>query len=227
MLFASNPCAQDLAAAFIDDYRLLCVTKDHLELWDFAVESQPRKVIFWLRVGLSPKNIHRGYGPNDTGPFSANPESGIVVVIAKGTFDFYALVIPIDFFVGIMSEGNSGEVSWKKWKDFVVRVHSGGLIPHVFQTQLLLLHEGTGVFDVFDFSPYTRMEVEEGNGGYNRCGEEVMEFICKQKLAKPLATTCRVSFDLRGHTTYLVTGGGVLLPSVRTPTVAKRAGLLT
>ena len=240
-MFGLGPLRRVLTCTFIDDYRLLCRVDSRLNLLDFAVESEPRRVEFQLRVLSTPMNIRRSCGPNDTGLFSANPESGIVVVTVQGsTGRIYALVIPTDFFVGFKSESNPAVVPWGDWKGFVMRVPMKGLFSYVFHAQLFLPQvrgadqRGGEGFKVYDFSPYTRMGVEKGNNGYgnyNWCNseDEVTSYNRNRNLKKPLATTCSGGFKFRGNvnTTFHVTEGGVLFLTVRTPAVAKRTGLLT
>ena len=223
--------AQSFTATFIDDYRFLCENSYLLVLWDFAVESKPKTATFWVSCWYIDITIKRNYGLNDIGLFDANPGSGIVVLEVHGPFNPYALVIPTDFFVGFDFGDISQQpkrVTWEEWKGFVMQVPIGGSRPYVFHTQLFLLRKegGRGNFDVYDFSPYTRMEVKKGNITYNPCGDRVTGFTPKPNLLKALATTCSGRFNLN-NTPYYVTEDGVLFLTVRTPAVAKRTRLLT
>ena len=210
-------------------------------LLDFAVESKPKQVTFGVRLAVSLGAIQCNYELNNTGPFSANPESGIVVVTVVEAFCSDALVIPTDFFVGFkpdggfaLSEGgflSSKNVPWPGWENFAIRVQIDTSLIHVFHTQVFLLggeEQGTQTFKVYDFSPYTRMKRQKGEiGGYDRCGSEVTSPIPRSKLAKPLATTCHGSFNYNPNTSISPTEDGVLLLTVGVPVVTKRTRLLT
>ena len=227
--------------AFIDEYRLLCIVPGALVLLDFEEETDPKQAIFELGGEISAIHINRDYESSNQGPFSANPELGIVVVTIDGDPHFNVLVIPTDFFVRFKHELKLGSVSWEAWKGVVTTLFVGeDSFLYTFHTQILLLDFDSdrkgAKFRVYDFSPYSRMEVvrEREEGATKRCGylpvtnntESIKSYSIKPG-SIPLATTCSGRFCTEQNSRFYPIEAGFLFIKVGTPVVTTHTKLLT
>ena len=149
-------------ANFIDESRLLFITRGWLELWD-AINLTPL-VEFRLdefdgaNIGWYDWVILRNYELDGTTNFSANPaKSGIVGIFPKYGKYRKGLVIPVSTLLKEISGYGHRTAEWNDWsRCLTVLDLPEGYELYVFHTHVLCLHRSESLrCYIFDFAPHT------------------------------------------------------------------------